>query len=226
MTSVPNGESKEPVIRLFVPPLQWYENAAGRRFVPTAEESRPPDDFDVMHSLDAHVEHVAYKYEDGDTSVIGAVTSNWDDRLVFAMATSTPYVTRAEESALGFPPDVRGKFTLRQAILIAATACERCVNALSWYFGVTDGVDRVGYPAGGDEFNECTTRCHFCATDEQLNAIADATMPGERFFVDTPRHAPELFTDTPAPIAKTRHSIVVDHGDGVSYLHIPPQEKP
>ena len=50
-----------------------------------------------------------------------------------------------------------GNFKLGEAILISATACERCLNVLAYDHNL-----RWGYEEGGDEWKEARTSCQFC----------------------------------------------------------------
>lgn len=50
----------------------------------------------------------------------------------------------------------RPDFTLPHAILVVATACERCLNVLLDRYGLG------GYREGSEEWQRCSTRCHFC----------------------------------------------------------------
>lgn len=55
-----------------------------------------------------------------------------------------------------------GDYTLSEAIIIYATACERCQNALDYkYSGGTEG-----YPEDSDEYRNCNTSCDFCSKEQ------------------------------------------------------------
>jgi hypothetical protein len=47
--------------------------------------------------------------------------------------------------------------TFERAVLLAATACERCLNVLCWQHGLDDG-----YEEGSPEWEEANTRCALC----------------------------------------------------------------
>lgn len=49
-------------------------------------------------------------------------------------------------------------YTLDEAIIIATTACERCVNTLAYQYGCS-----YGYPEMSDEWFRANTKCKFCA---------------------------------------------------------------
>ena len=65
------------------------------------------------------------------------MNSGWSDDLVLEMGKS------------GIP--------LHKAIMIAANACERCMNSLAYEFGLD-----WGYEEGSKEWRECGTSCDFC----------------------------------------------------------------
>lgn len=45
------------------------------------------------------------------------------------------------------------------AIILAATSCERCLNALLWRYGCNDG-----YPPYSEQWNKTNTKCEICKT--------------------------------------------------------------
>ena len=73
--------------------------------------------------------------------------SGWSEDLVLAMASS-------------------GDYTLSEAIILAATSCERCMNVLLHEYGCDDG-----YPEFSNEWQECGTACEFCTTEEEWQEI-------------------------------------------------------
>lgn len=200
----------DPRIRLSVPPVLWYENAKGERWLPPADYNGsppPPDGFTYMHSQFPTDLHRSMLRLEGDRSIpIGTAVSGWDQELVLAMATRRPEGGKHSFADLGaiagLPPH---PIPLARAILIVANCCGRCLNALRWAYGIRDS-----YSPASVTYAEKNTRCEFCATPEELNAIADATGPGERFFEDTPKTRPELFRqdegleDAPPAIARSR----------------------
>lgn len=70
--------------------------------------------------------------------VMAESETTWSEDLVMAMVKS-------------------GDYGLKQAILIAATACERCMNVLLYQYGLGDG-----YPEGSEEWQKARTTCQFC----------------------------------------------------------------
>lgn len=65
-------------------------------------------------------------------------TSSWSDKLVLAMANS-------------------GKYKVSEAILIAAQACERCLNVLLYQY-----CGDAGYAEESEQWQACRTQCLFC----------------------------------------------------------------
>lgn len=51
-----------------------------------------------------------------------------------------------------------GDYTLGEAVITYATACERCMNALAWIY--THGEE--GYAPDSEEYKKCNTVCDFC----------------------------------------------------------------
>jgi hypothetical protein len=72
--------------------------------------------------------------------------SSWPEDLVLAMAMTNEY-------------------TLSQAILIAANACERCMNTLAHKYDL-----KWGYPEGSEEWKKTRTSCQFCQDDEKTHS--------------------------------------------------------
>lgn len=62
-----------------------------------------------------------------------------DEKIILAMANS-------------------GDFTLSEAIIVYASACERCMNVLAHKY--SNGVD--GYAEYSEEWQKCNTECQFC----------------------------------------------------------------
>ncbi len=76
---------------------------------------------------------------------IGTGTSSRPEDLVLAMA-SRPWWKFW-----------RTRYSLGDAIFIAANSCERCLNALGYLYGM-----KWGYAEGSVEWLESGTRCQFC----------------------------------------------------------------
>jgi hypothetical protein len=72
--------------------------------------------------------------------------SSWSEDLVMNIANS-------------------GDYKLGDAIIIAATCCERCLNVLCYNYKVPsyDNPDIIdGYAEGSEEWKKCGTSCRFC----------------------------------------------------------------
>ena len=135
--------------KLAVPPTLWYENRDGDRHVPTQAELAdcldPPKGFDFQRSqfpcmLEDSILQL-YRDETGRVVRSEAVMtghSGWSEDLVLAMTNS-------------------GKYKLSEAILVAATACERCMNALACAYGLD-----WGYAADSDNYRKSRTSCEHC----------------------------------------------------------------
>ena len=50
-----------------------------------------------------------------------------------------------------------GDYSLTEAIIIAATSCERCMNVLALKYGLN-----WGYEEGSEEWEKVGTSCQFC----------------------------------------------------------------
>ncbi|MCX8132107.1 MAG: hypothetical protein N3I35_18660 [Clostridia bacterium] len=67
-----------------------------------------------------------------------SVNQGWNEELALALVNSKEY-------------------TLSEAIIIAATSCERCMNALAHKYGLN-----WGYEEYSEEWQKCGTSCIFC----------------------------------------------------------------
>jgi hypothetical protein len=130
----------------------WYENQDGKRYIPMQEELHdglnPPAGFDYMHSTFPRVLHHQVlrlnRRADGtvqSSTLIFSGESGYPADLVLALVNS-------------------GVWDFEQAVLIAAKACERCVNALCHAHGLPDS-----YAEDSEEYKTSTTRCAFCNQD-------------------------------------------------------------
>jgi hypothetical protein len=75
-----------------------------------------------------------------------AMNEEWCDKLAVALHTSSLPSTWGVSD-----------LSLSEAILIAATACERCSNAMAHHLELG-----FGYPEGGKEWSKCGTSCELC----------------------------------------------------------------
>lgn len=102
-----------------------------------------------------------------------AFRTTWNDILVLAMANS-------------------GDFTLHDAIIVATTACERCVNALCNKYLPNN--KNNGYPEFSDEWKASGMHCDFC---KDLGFYGENRVPMKR-------------NDTQYPTDSTIHSSVCE----------------
>ena len=79
------------------------------------------------------------KWEGSNSHEVYSGTSSWPEDLALAIANSDDY------------------FSLSEAIIIAATSCERCMNALASEYGLD-----WGYEEGSEEWEKTNTSCQFC----------------------------------------------------------------
>lgn len=82
-------------------------------------------------------------------------TSSYPADIVLAMIRPTPE-EQARAKARGYQHPAPA---YEQAILLTATACGRCLNVLSWQFGLPD---EDGYEEGSSEWLRSGTVCRLC----------------------------------------------------------------
>lgn len=149
-------------MRLTIPPTLWFENEAGDRWIPTDDEltlgpAMPvPDGYDYSCFRFPHmVTERCYRMRaSGRQSLVVETEATWPADLVERMVQAT-----------GNDPDGARRFALYDAILVAASACSRCLNAL--YYRYTDGHD--GYAEDSEEYRASLTRCLFCETEAEAH---------------------------------------------------------
>lgn len=94
----------------------------------------------------------------GGHDLVATGTQSWSTALVLAMTRPTLLESlRAAIRGHLRRRIFRGHCGMQQAILISATSCERCMNALLWAYGTPDG-----YPELSDEWRRSGTCCSFC----------------------------------------------------------------
>jgi hypothetical protein len=64
-----------------------------------------------------------------------------------------------------------GDFTLDEAIIFAAEACERCTNSAANDYGL-----EWGYPEGSNEWEQTHTSCEFCECLDDIAVVAGVTL--------------------------------------------------
>lgn len=82
--------------------------------------------------------------------------STWPDELVLAMVRPSPAEMVLALERHGSEPRLLG---MNDAIILAATSCERCLNGLLWRYGCNDG-----YPPYSEQWNKTNTKCAICET--------------------------------------------------------------
>ncbi len=94
------------------------------------------------------------KWEAHGSREVMVGVSSWSDDLVIAMIRpNSEELTKAVER-FGEEPRL---LEMDDAILMAATSCERCLNGLRWRYGLDDG-----YPPYGTEWDKAGTSCFMC----------------------------------------------------------------
>lgn len=139
-------------------PRIWYENERGDKWIPDLPGDvplpEPPEGYKYQVScFPTQVETTYLRVGQdaegyGFSTEIARATSSFPEDLVLSMINAIYHR----------PPYLLRTWSLGNAIYIAATACERCLNALSnEYLG-----PEHGYPEGSEEYAESKTRCRFC----------------------------------------------------------------
>lgn len=123
----------------------WYENADGEYVgdpdfsgegPPTAPEGA--DYMVYRHPLELITQRYAVA-QDGQAELISVETDTFSEDLALALA----YASNG--------------LSLGTAIIVAATACSRCANALAYAHNLA-----WGYPECGEEWKAAGTECTFC----------------------------------------------------------------
>lgn len=96
------------------------------------------------------------KWEANGSRDFMATESTWSPDLVLAMVRPSEDELAVAVQRHGEEPRLLG---MDDAILMAATSCERCLNALLWRYGCNDG-----YPPYSEQWNKSNTRCGICKT--------------------------------------------------------------
>lgn len=130
----------------------WYEDKEGN-CIAHGDEVDAPQNAETCHVLfPLEVVERIYKLEDYD----GIRTYHGSDLLL----SSTTNICGDGRHILQMANS--GDFTLKEAIVVYAAACERCANALIWKY--SNGED--GYPEYGEEWKRANTFCEFCKAEE------------------------------------------------------------
>ena len=140
-------------------PTLWYENEAGERWLMPVDnlDARPPEGFIYQWSrFPSVLRETCLRVEDGQSREIATGESSWPTDLVLAMVRPSPEEMHVAIERHGEEPRLLG---MDDAIILSATSCGRCLNALSWRYGLDDG-----YSPFGPEWAESNTRCAICET--------------------------------------------------------------
>lgn len=128
--------------RYQVPPSLWYENEAGEKWIPDENQlmtcEPPPEGFIFQHFTESPLrESICKLLPDGSGPQIAAFCSGWSEDLVIAFANDG--------------------YRLTHAIRLAASFCERCMNAAAHEYGLP-----WGYPRYSEKWLKAHTICDFC----------------------------------------------------------------
>lgn len=85
------------------------------------------------------------KWDSSHSREVFSTNSSWNEDLVLAIANSKDY-------------------TLSEAIIIAASSCERCMNSLAHKYGLD-----WGYAEHSEDWGKCGTSCQFCIEQTKAN---------------------------------------------------------
>lgn len=172
-------------------PILWYENQEGDRWVPSYKDNEsPPDGFIYQHSrfptvLRHNILKVIQREEVDACNHTDSIvkTGGWTEGLEGRKcrrcggsqlkdidkpwpeewdASGSQQVFTGESSySEDLVVAMLKDYSLSQAILIAATCCERCMNAFAYGYGLT-----WGYEIFSDEWQAARTVCQFCSLAE------------------------------------------------------------
>lgn len=124
-----------------VPPTMWFENDQGQKWVPT-----PADLAGGLPTAPAGFVYTWFRdgcavtetcYDRDGKRVMGG-SSTWPGDLALALAT-------------------RGGYTMHEAVLIAASLCEGCMNVAAHDYGLP-----WGYARGSEQHRRVGTSCEHC----------------------------------------------------------------
>jgi hypothetical protein len=99
------------------------------------------------------------QWEVPDSQEVCSMESSYPPELILAMTRPTKEEQRKSKKR-GYSPKV---LSFDQAVLMAATACERCLNALLWMYGCNDG-----YPEKSQKWKNSNTKCKLCERKRRL----------------------------------------------------------
>ena len=140
-------------MKIKIPETLWFETKSGRKIKATDRVyktlSIPKFAKYQVSQFPCQLTTTYLKLTEDGSERIGTSNSSWSEDLVLAMANSKDY-------------------TLSQSILIAANACERCMNSLAHKYGIN-----WGYSEYGEEWKKSNTCCEFCTPKNPVKEIID-----------------------------------------------------
>jgi hypothetical protein len=135
-------------------PILWYENDAGEKWYPPAEYNGfpiPPPGFDYQHFRNPCELRDSICTNQGE---LAAGTQTWNMTLVSHMTRPPLWIRLRQLLRCAWLPPL---FELDEAIVLAATCCERCLNVLHYRYFTGDG-----YSFLSPEYLRCPTICEYC----------------------------------------------------------------
>lgn len=122
----------------------------------SCKEDEPwPDAWDASHS-----HHLASGGNTYMESLVLAMTRPTEAERQLAVARELERTEKVGEKIEG--PLYPKAYPLRDAVLIAARSCERCLNALLWRYGCGGDGGDAGYPEYSEAWKKAGTACIFC----------------------------------------------------------------
>lgn len=99
------------------------------------------------------------EWEAEGTRTLMSGTTSYPVDLVMAMTRPSLVEIARQVYRYGFPAAPFGDYG--QAVVYAAVACEACMNALAYRYGLS-----WGYPRGSDDWHKAGTSCELCDPDQ------------------------------------------------------------
>jgi hypothetical protein len=152
--------------------LLWYENGKGDKFFPNLEskeliEKQVPAGYSYQYSrLPGSLRESVLLVKDGKSTPVASGEKTYMPELVLALCRP---LHREQALQLGRYGSVMLGLTFDQAV-IAASSCERCMNA----FAHRAGLD-WGYPVGSTRWQKAGTSCDLCAGPEAETGSTQVT---------------------------------------------------
>lgn len=138
----------------------WYEDKDGN-FIPHNDEVLPPENAHTYHScFPLELCENVYLVRDDDGNI---VNESFSDRKLITYHTHIG----GGNSDVILAMVNSGDYSLPEAIAIFGSACERCMNVLTYKY--LDGAD--GYPEHSEPWDACNTVCYFCKGEDSNGHI-------------------------------------------------------